>query len=287
MGAKPTVLVAGATGYLGRFLAQSFHDHGYRVRALVRDRRRADALVADELFEGQATRPDSLHGAMDDVTWVVSSLGITRQRDGLSYDEVDYGANLNLLHLAEAAGTVERFGYVSVFRGPELRDATRLVAAKERFVEALRGSTLQSVVVRPTGFFSDMEEFLDMARRGRVYVFGDGSTRLNPIHGADLASEIVAAMERGTGDLPIGGPEVLSMRRIAELAFLAAGRRERIAGVPDWMRRFALAVLPRVTPLHVYGPAQFFLAASALDMVAPAYGERHLADHFRSVAARG
>jgi len=39
-----------------------------------------------------------------------------------------------------------------------------------------------------------MADFLEMAKDGRVYLFGDGNLKLNPIHGEDLASEIVKNM---------------------------------------------------------------------------------------------
>ncbi|WP_239520708.1 hypothetical protein [Pseudooceanicola aestuarii] len=41
---------------------------------------------------------------MDGVNLVVSALGITRQKDGLGYREVDFGADMNLLREAETAG---------------------------------------------------------------------------------------------------------------------------------------------------------------------------------------
>ena len=41
-----TVLVAGATGYMGRYLVRELHQRGYRVRALVRSRDRAEGSGA-------------------------------------------------------------------------------------------------------------------------------------------------------------------------------------------------------------------------------------------------
>jgi nucleoside-diphosphate-sugar epimerase len=41
----PTVLVAGATGYIGRHTVRALHDAGYRVRALARDERRLDTVA--------------------------------------------------------------------------------------------------------------------------------------------------------------------------------------------------------------------------------------------------
>ncbi|HHC29074.1 MAG TPA: NAD-dependent epimerase/dehydratase family protein, partial [Rhodobacterales bacterium] len=106
------VLIAGATGYLGRHLVTDFRAHGWYVIALVRSatKARRAGLEADAMIEGEATRPADLAGIMDGVNLVVSALGITRQKDGLSYRDVDFHANANLLTEAERAG-VGRFAY--------------------------------------------------------------------------------------------------------------------------------------------------------------------------------
>lgn len=270
------VLVAGATGYLGRFLCAEYARRGHHVTALVRDTARAEGL-ADLLIEAEATRPETLAGVMDGIDLVVSSLGITRQADGLGYREVDYQVNLNLLRAAETAG-VGRFAYVHVLRAEEMAGVP-LVAAKSAFVAALHASPIAATVIAPTGYFSDMGEILDMARSGRVWLFGDGSQRLNPIHGADLAEAIADATQAGQGWVEIGGPDVMTQAEIACAAFAALGRKPHITYLPDMVRRAALAVLP-VLPRRFSGPARFFLTALGLDMVAPRFGTRHLADHF-------
>ena len=98
-----TVFVAGATGYLGRYLCAEYRSRGWRVIALVRDAERAAGLDADRLVEAEATRPETLKGAMDGADLVISALGITRQADGLGYHEVDYQANICLLYTSDAA----------------------------------------------------------------------------------------------------------------------------------------------------------------------------------------
>ena len=271
------VLIAGATGYLGRFLCAEYARRGHHVTALVRDTAQAEGLA-----EAEATRPETLTGVMDGVDLVVSSLGITRQADGLGYREVDFQANLNLLQEAEAAG-VKRFAYVHVLNADAMAGVP-LVDAKAAFVEALRASDMPATVIAPTGYFSDMGEILDMARRGRVWLFGDGSQRLNPIDGADLALVIADATDAGLGWAEIGGPDVMTQDEIARAAFAALGTKPRITHLPDALRRAALAILP-ILPRRMSGPARFFLTALGLDMVAPRYGTRHLADHFATLAA--
>jgi uncharacterized protein YbjT (DUF2867 family) len=281
------VLVAGATGYLGHHLVERLAADGARVRALARRPEQRDALTAaSEVFVGQVTEPASLHGVADGVETVFSSIGITRQRDRVGYEDVDYGGNLALLREAERAG-VRRFVYVSVLHGRELRDRVRLAAAKERFVDALRDSPVASTVIRPPGYFSDMAAFLDMARKGRAYLIGDGQRRMNPISGADLARQCVDAARAGVDELAVGGPDTLSHTEIAQLAFVAAGCDARIWHVPLGVARAAVAVAERVTPERRYGPLQFFVAVMGEDMVAPvSAGTDHLADFFRTEAAR-
>ena len=275
------VLVAGATGYLGRYICAEYARRGHHVTALVRDTARVEGL-ADLTVEAEATRPETLTGIMDGVDLVVSSLGITRQKDGLGYKQVDYQANLNLLREAEAAG-VERFTYVHVLHADAMAGVP-LVDAKAAFVEALHASDMAATVIAPTGYFSDMGEIFAMARTGRVWLFGDGAQRLNPVYGADLAAAIADATDAGLGWAEVGGPDVMTQGQIARAAFAALGTAPRITHLPDGLRRAALAVLP-LLPRRISGPARFFLTALGLDMVAPRFGTRRLTDHFANLAA--
>jgi len=276
-----TVFIAGATGYLGRYLCAEYRRRGYQVTALVRDRTRAGDLSADTLVEAEATRPDTLRGIMAGTDLVVSALGITRQADGLTYADVDFGANLNLLREAERAG-VGRFAYVHVLNADAMRQVP-LVRAKADFVDALTASALPSTVIAPSGYFSDMGDFLAMARSGRVWLFGAGDHRINPIHGADLAQAVAETTEGGQDWLDVGGPDVFTHDDLARLAFAALNRPAKITHLPDGLRRMALALLPRLTPRRIHGPAQFFLTAMASDMVGERRGVHHLADHFATL----
>lgn len=276
-----TVLVAGATGYLGRYLCAEYARRGWYVTALVRSRARASDLTADQLVEAEATVPATLQGIMEGADLVVSALGITRQADRLSYRDVDYQANLNLLLEAERAG-VGRFAYVHVLNADAMRHVP-LVAAKAEFVQALQASPLPSTVIAPSGYFSDMGDFLSMARSGRVWLFAPGTHRINPIHGADLAAATADATDAGMAWRDVGGPDTFTHIELAHLAAAAVGRPPRVTLLPDWLRRLTLRLLPMVSPRRIHGPAQFFLTAMGMDMVGQACGTHRLKDHFASL----
>lgn len=277
-----TILIAGASGYLGRYLCAEFSNRGWYVHALVRDAGKVQGLTADSVIQAEACDPATLRGVMEGADVVISALGITRQSDGLSYMDVDYQANMNLLAEAVRA-KVKRFAYVHVLNADRMTDVP-LVAAKSAFVRRLERSGIDSTVIAPSGYFSDMADFLSMALQGRVWLFGDGQYKINPIHGADLATACAQAVEMGTPWLDVGGPDSFTHDDLARLAFQMAGRPARISHLPDAWRRGALRLLP-LLPQGFSGPARFFLTAMGMDMQGKPVGTHHLSDHFAEILA--
>jgi uncharacterized protein YbjT (DUF2867 family) len=276
---KYRVLVAGATGYLGRFIIQELVDRGIDTMAIVRNKNKITIKSPNlEIIEAQVTQPSTLKGICNNVDVVISSIGITRQKDGLTYMDVDYQANANLIDEAKKSN-VKRFIYISVLNGDKLRHL-KIGEAKEKFVDELKASGLDYCVIRPNGFFSDMGDFLTMAKSGRIYLFGDGKLKLNPIHGKDLAKVIVDAIYQDVKEINIGGPDLLSQNEIGELALKAYSKPVRIIHLPNWIRIFAIWFVHTFTNSKIYGPIEFFLTTMNMDMTAPKYGEHHLSDFF-------
>ncbi len=279
-----TIALAGATGYLGRHIAAELKHRGLPAKLLVRNPAKLPPSLGTQLTVEQVevTQPDTLHGVFDGVDTVISTVGITRQRDGLTYWDVDYQANVNLLQEAQRAG-VRKFVYVSVLHGEQMR-GLKIGAAKEAFVDELKASGIDYAIIRPNGFFSDLTAFLDMAKRGRVYVFGKGHVRSNPIHGADLAKVSVDAVHANAEEIAVGGPEVMTQEEIARLAFEAVGKPVRITHIPDWMRRAGLFMVRRFAGAAASGPLEFFLTVMATDMIAPPTGVHTLGAFYRTLA---
>jgi uncharacterized protein YbjT (DUF2867 family) len=94
------VLVAGATGYLGGFVAREFKARGYFVRVLARSTKKVNHLrdATDEIVEAEITRPETLEHICDGVDVVFSSIGITRQKDGLTFFQPPPGRAAGVLY---------------------------------------------------------------------------------------------------------------------------------------------------------------------------------------------
>jgi len=274
------VLIAGATGYLGRHVVQEFKKQGYWVRALARNVAKLESLSEhiDETFIGEVTDPKSLRGICKDVDIMFSSIGITKQKDNLTYMDVDYRGNRNLLEEAKKEG-ISKFIYVSVFNADKMKHL-KGIQAKVRFEEELRESGLDYSIVFPNGFFSDMLDYLKMAKKGKGYVFGSGEYRINPIHGQDLAEVCVNAVTGMDKEINVGGPDIFTHNEILTIAFQSLKKGVKISRIPLWIRNFLLAIMRIFTSAKTYGPLEFFMTVLAVDMVAPTYGKYHLKDFF-------
>jgi uncharacterized protein YbjT (DUF2867 family) len=101
----------------------------------------------DEIVGGEVTRPETLEHVCDDIDIVFSSIGITKQRDKLTFRDVDYQGNVNLLEAAQRAG-VEKFIYVSVFKGPDLLHLDIVKARTGNGYSSARGSLRRSGFLR-------------------------------------------------------------------------------------------------------------------------------------------
>lgn len=276
------ILLAGATGYLGKYISKELVKQSYPTRIIVRKGKKVNLEAGSlEVVEAEVTRPESLGGVMEGIDTVISTIGITKQKDGLTYMDVDYQGNKNLLDEAKKNG-VRKFIYVSLLNGERLTHL-KMIEAKEKFVGELKSSGLDYSIVRPNGFFSDMSEFLKMAKKGKAELFGVGSYRMNPIHGADLAKVCLNAINASEKTIEVGGPEIFTHNEMVELAFNTIQKPVKISYMPEWIRKTILWSARTFSSSKKYGPLEFFFTVLAMDMLAPAYGEQRLSDFFQEM----
>ena len=109
-----SLLIAGATGYIGGLLARALRDDGRSVRCLVRDpsaRRRDLERIGCEVVQGDVLEPSTLGAALDGVGsayYLVHSMG--RGGDG-DFAERDAAAPSNFAGRGRGGG-VERIVYL-------------------------------------------------------------------------------------------------------------------------------------------------------------------------------
>lgn len=213
-----TILLAGATGFVGGAISLKLRKIGIPVVALLRHGRthsKAQSLInaGIEIIEGDLALPASLDRAVKNIDLVISTVSSmpTGTDDGLR--RVDLEGTLALIDSAERA-SVKRFVYVS-YSG-NIREDSPLETAKRRCESRLLDSAMKAVILRPSYF---MEVWLSPAlgfdpANGSARIYGDGEAKVSYISGKDVADFAIAAATseypKKNAILELGGPEPLS-----------------------------------------------------------------------------
>jgi dihydroflavonol-4-reductase len=254
-----TVLVTGASGFLGSAIAAALRAGGHHVRVLVRPTSpRANLVSGDSLCEGDLCDRASLAGALKGVRFVFHAAADYRLWAPNPQEIIHNNHEGTRLLMEEAlrAG-VERIVYTSSVATLKLVDGVlateehplaeeaaigaykRSKIAAERLVEAMtREDGLPAVIVNPSTPIGPRDvrptptgRIIIEAAIGRMPVFVD--TGLNLAHVDDVAAGHVAALLRGRiGERYIlGGENVLLADMLADIARLV-GRRPPTLKLP-------------------------------------------------------
>jgi uncharacterized protein YbjT (DUF2867 family) len=283
------VLVAGASGLIGREVVRLLVEAGHGVRTLSQNAERAERLRAltGDVRLADATKEGALRGVCQGIDVVVSALGapvLPGAGTPRSFGDVDRAANERLLAEAARAG-VRRFVYVGVYTTPAYSN-TAYVRAHTEVERRIRESGLEHGFVRTTGVFGALAELVNMARKGPVPLIGNGGAKTNPVHETDVAECVLrAVVAPGSTEVELGGPETLTRRHIAELAFHAWKKAPKLVVLPVWLMR-VVAWFYGIANRRMAELLAFVIPASTTDCVATAGGARKLGAYFEEVAAR-
>jgi divinyl chlorophyllide a 8-vinyl-reductase len=285
-----TVLIVGATGYIGRAVVAESVRQGYNVIAVTRSQKHDSAFDGAEVVVADVADPASIAKLFNRKVDVVISCLATRSGLPKDFDDIDYKATLNVLDAALASGT-GKFILLSAIcvRKPELP----LQLAKLKMEDELMRSGIDYTIVRPTAYFWVFDSQTKMIARGRPgYVIGSGDqSRHNPIAREDLAEFMVSSIrdvERNNRIFILGGPEtpdnVLSYRESLQMIFESLGKQPKIVSIPEWVFGAVLRITSFVGLFYrkaaiISGRLKVMHYYLVNDMRAPAYGTRTLGQY--------
>lgn len=314
------IFVAGATGYIGKFVVRELVSRGYEVVSFARERSGVNAsttteqtrreLMGSEVRFGDVCDLESLknngfRGERFDV--VVSCL--TSRNGGVKDSwNIDYQATKNVLDAGKAAG-VSHFVLLSAIcvQKPLLE----FQRAKLKLEKELMESGLTWSIVRPTAFFKSIAGQVEAIKNGKPYVmFGNGElTACKPISEADLARFMADCIDdpaKQNRILPVGGPgKAITARQQGEMIFELLGKEPKFKNMPIQMFDVIIPVLTLLSKIFpkLEDKAEFarigkyYCSESMLVLnpatgkydadATPSYGTDTLRDFYRRVIKEG
>lgn len=251
------VAVTGATGFIGSALARRLAGDGWRVRALVRSRRRAEPLarLGIELVDGDLRDARAVQGLVEGARAIAHCAGTVRGVAGADFSE----ANVQGVHrLAEAAARSDPppvFVALSSLAAREPR-LSPYAASKRSGEEALATAarSMRWVALRPPAVYGpgdrEMLPLLRLMLRGVAPVLGPPAARFSLLYVDDLVAAVQRCLRAtdgpcGTFELHDGRPGGYSWDDVVAIAAELRGGPVRKVQVPGallaWLGRLNLA----------------------------------------------
>jgi NADH dehydrogenase len=229
------VLVAGATGQLGRVIVQKLLAANSKVRALSRHAAGLAALAPHaEIAAVDLLDVPKLTEACRDVDQIVATANNNMGKGPKSPTRIDLPAYQNLCAAARVTG-VRRLVYVS-YRGVDRDAPVDIFRVKWYIEDAIRRSGVPHVMLRPTAF---MDIWIDqllakgIREKGVATIFGDGNRVSNYIAVDDVAEFALNILRSDMVNeaVEVGGPSNVSQNHLATLLerrFNSSGKRRHI-----------------------------------------------------------
>lgn len=249
------VAVAGGTGFLGREITKALLDAGHQVVVGSRSRPARNPIDSRaEWVSVDVTAPATLPALVSEVDALVDAVQfpnspIENPRRGYTFERIDLGGTRNLVDAAKSAGNPLFIGLSGV--GAAEKAPYHWLRYKWQEEQYIAGSGLSYVVFRPSWVYGpadvSLNRFLGFARfLPFVSVIGNGKTRINPLFVRDLASHVVAALEKDDARgkvFEIGGPTVMTMDDVIRTALRVTGKRRFLIHNPKPLMKLVASIV--------------------------------------------
>jgi uncharacterized protein YbjT (DUF2867 family) len=231
------VTVFGGTGFVGRRVVRHLRESGTRVRIVSRHRRPTEDDGMEEIA-ADAHDERSVEAAVAGADGVVNAISLYVEHGSDTFHSVHVEAAGKIARAARWAGS-RRFVHISGI-GADAASSSPYIRSRGEGEAAVQTAFPGAVIVRPAVMFAADDAFLTtilrLLRSLPAYpIFGDGRTRLQPVHADDVAmaiAEILRQSPKPYAVYELAGPRVYSYEELLRTIARIAGMRPVLMRMP-------------------------------------------------------
>lgn len=245
------ILLTGATGFVGAYLAKALAENKYKVRALVRKTANTQRLqvLGFEIANGDVTEPASLKDALKEIDTVIHLVAIIEEKRGATFEKINRRGTENVVEAAKQAGVKRIIHMGALGTGPY--EKYPYSYTKWQGQQAVERSGLDYTVLRPSIIFGEGDGFVSvlakLIRRSPVMpIIGSGQTRFQPIWIGDVVRCVLEILKNGRFSkkvIDVGGARILSYEEIVDEIIKALGVKRVKLHVPPGLVKLGAKML--------------------------------------------
>lgn len=250
-----TVLITGATGFLGRRIIRALLQRDEECRCLIHTPGNETVLDEDiDVHYGSVEDPYALAAAFYDVDTVIHLVSVIRENGNATFHKINVQGVKNVLAAATKHG-VKRFIHVSAI-GAEGNPNLPYLYSKWLGEQAVIESGIPYTILRPSLIFGDGGELIDtLASLVRVFplvpILGRGDSQFRPISVDDVArcvTSVINSDEFINTITDVTGPDVFSYNQIIDSIILAMGISRLKLPMPIALSKLLVKLLEILLP---------------------------------------
>jgi uncharacterized protein YbjT (DUF2867 family) len=231
------VTVFGGSGFVGRRVVRHLSDSTATVCIASRHPARAEGDNVEQIV-ADAHDERSVEAAVAGADGVVNAISLYVEHGGDTFHSVHVEAAARIARVARRAG-IKRFVHLSGI-GADAASPSPYIRNRGEGEAAVQAAFPGAVVIRPAVMFAPDDAFLTtilgLLRTLPAYpLFGDGRTKLQPVHVDDVAAAIAQVLRQAHRPYPIyelAGPRVYSYGELLRTIARIAGLRLVLMRIP-------------------------------------------------------
>jgi uncharacterized protein YbjT (DUF2867 family) len=229
--------VFGGTGFVGRRVVRYLREVGTKVRIVSRHQGRAEDDGIEQIA-ADARDERCVEAALAGADGAVNAISLYVEHGSDTFHSVHVEAAGKIARAARQAG-ISRFVHISGI-GANTASPSTYIRSRGEGEAAVQTAFPGAVIVRPAVMFAADDAFLTtilrLLRSLPAYpIFGDGRTRLQPVHADNVAAAIAQILRQSQKPYPVyelAGPRVYSYEELLRTIARIVGLRPALVRMP-------------------------------------------------------
>ena len=235
--ANSTVVIFGASGFLGRYIVSLLSKENCLIKAFVRKPDEAKHLTLMgklgqvEVHQGSITDKNSVKKVIYGANKVINLVGILEEKSQQKFNtlHIDGASNIAEACLKYKVDSLIHISALGLYDGKHSKYANSKLVAEEKIKKIFN----KTIILRPSVIFGPEDDFTNkFAKMASISPFipliNNGLTKFQPVYVKDVAKAVYIVINNNKylgQTYSLGGPEVVSFKEIIDFILLKISKK--------------------------------------------------------------